>query len=244
LIKALRESSAQKINGLVTLHSNGLAQEFSAIGRKRTLRLASDRRLMGWSFPIFMHPDVDLGWSYRPGVVGWSSQENTVYLRMNRFDFRGPDWLQQPPRDTFRIAVIGDSFVESSNLPDEHSLTRQCQTTAWKAAGIKGAMSQAIRRGPHSARWRASSQSSPQCAREPCLRVPPARLLIRRPMSGSPQRAHRGFRVGPPGLAARDLLGALRFTGYVLTFDIGILGHAIARVARRIILHSAAPLGY
>jgi hypothetical protein len=122
-------------------------------------------------------------------------------------------------------------------------LTRQCQTTAWKAAGIKGAMSQAIRRGPHSARWRASSQSSPQCAREPCLRVPPARLLIRRPMSGSPQRAHRGFRVGPPGLAARDLLGALRFTGYVLTFDIGILGHAIARVARRIILHSAAPLG-
>jgi GDSL-like Lipase/Acylhydrolase len=42
---------------------------------------------------------------------------------MNRFGFRGPDWLQQPPTHTFRIAVIGDSFVESSNLPDEHSLT-------------------------------------------------------------------------------------------------------------------------
>src|SRR5262245_55375230 len=80
-------------------------------------------RLMGWSFPIFMRPDVDLGWSYRPGVVGWSSQENTVYLRWNRFGFRGPDWPQQPPTGTFRIAVIGDSFVESSNLPDEHSLT-------------------------------------------------------------------------------------------------------------------------
>jgi glycosyltransferase involved in cell wall biosynthesis len=40
--------------------------------------------------------------------------------------------------------------------------------------------------------------------------------------------------------AARDLLEALRFTGYVLMFDIGILGHAIARVARRIFLHSAA----
>jgi len=42
---------------------------------------------------------------------------------MNRFGFRGPDWSQHPLTNTFRIAVIGDSFVESSNLPDEHSLT-------------------------------------------------------------------------------------------------------------------------
>jgi hypothetical protein len=81
-------------------------------------------RLMGWSFPIFIQPDVDLGWSHRPGIIGWSSHENTVYLRMNRFGFRGPDWSQQPTADTFRIAVVGDSFVESSNLPDEYSLTR------------------------------------------------------------------------------------------------------------------------
>jgi lysophospholipase L1-like esterase len=80
-------------------------------------------RLLGWSFPVFMHPDVDLGWSYRPGIVGWSSHENTAYLRMNRFGYRGPDWSLRPPADTFRIAVIGDSFVESSNLPDEHALT-------------------------------------------------------------------------------------------------------------------------
>jgi lysophospholipase L1-like esterase len=79
-------------------------------------------RLMGWSFPIFMHPNADLGWSYRPGIAGWSSQENTVYLQMNQFGFRGPDWSQQPAANTFRIAVIGDSFVESSNLPDEHAL--------------------------------------------------------------------------------------------------------------------------
>jgi len=39
---------------------------------------------------------------------------------------------------------------------------------------------------------------------------------------------------------ARDLLEALRFAGYVLTFDVGIFGHAIARVARRIILRPAA----
>jgi lysophospholipase L1-like esterase len=80
-------------------------------------------RVMGWSFPIFMHPDADLGWSYRPGIAGWSSQENTVHLRMNRVGFRGPEWSREPAADTFRIAVLGDSFVESSNLPDEHALT-------------------------------------------------------------------------------------------------------------------------
>src|SRR6476660_1241339 len=84
-------------------------------------------RAMGWSFPIFMYPNVDLGWSHRPGIVGWSSHENIVYLRMNRFGFRGPDWSQRPPTDTFRIAIIGDSFVESSNLPDEHSLTTRIE---------------------------------------------------------------------------------------------------------------------
>ena len=80
-------------------------------------------RLLGWSFPIFMHPDDHLGWSLRPSIAGWSTHENTAYLRINRFGFRGPDWAQQPAANTFRIAVIGDSFVELSNLPDEHSLT-------------------------------------------------------------------------------------------------------------------------
>ena len=81
-------------------------------------------RLMGWSFPIIMQPDLDLGWSHRPGMIGWSSSpENTAYLRMNRFGFRGPDWPQRPAINTFRIAVIGDSFIESSSLPEEHSLT-------------------------------------------------------------------------------------------------------------------------
>jgi lysophospholipase L1-like esterase len=42
---------------------------------------------------------------------------------MNRFGFRGLDWLEQPAPDTFRIAVIGDSFVDSANLPDERALT-------------------------------------------------------------------------------------------------------------------------
>jgi len=35
------------------------------------LLIESALRLMGWSFPVFMHPDVDLGWSHPTGIVGW-----------------------------------------------------------------------------------------------------------------------------------------------------------------------------
>jgi hypothetical protein len=79
-------------------------------------------RLMGWSFPVFMRPDRELGWSFRPGVSGWSSHENTAHMRINRFGFRGGDWPDEPAADSFRIAVIGDSFADSSNLPEDKSL--------------------------------------------------------------------------------------------------------------------------
>src|SRR4051812_9694514 len=82
-------------------------------------------RLLGWSFPIFAQPDPDLGWSFRPRLQGWATHENTAYLRINRQGFRGEDWPQHARG--FRIAVLGDSFVESSNLPDEQALTTLIQ---------------------------------------------------------------------------------------------------------------------
>jgi hypothetical protein len=80
-------------------------------------------RLMHWSFPIFMQPDPVVGWSFRPGVSGWSSHESTAYIAINRFGFRGRDWPEAPPRDAYRVAVIGDSFVDGSNLNEEHIIT-------------------------------------------------------------------------------------------------------------------------
>jgi lysophospholipase L1-like esterase len=80
-------------------------------------------RVLGWSYPLFVQPDANLGWSFRPSLSGWSSHENTAYLRMNRYGFRGPDWTEQPGPNSLRIAVVGDSFVDSSNLADEDALT-------------------------------------------------------------------------------------------------------------------------
>lgn len=80
-------------------------------------------RLLGWSFPLFAQPDRDLGWSFRPGLSGWSTHENTAHVRMNRFGFRGPDWSGLPESQTIRIAMLGDSFLDSSNLADADALT-------------------------------------------------------------------------------------------------------------------------
>src|SRR5262245_63932413 len=84
-------------------------------------------RLLGWTFPIFAQPDLDLGWSFRPRVSGWSNHENTAYVQINRFGFRGENWPEQPASGRFRIAVIGDSFVESSGLPEDLSFTRMIE---------------------------------------------------------------------------------------------------------------------
>jgi lysophospholipase L1-like esterase len=80
-------------------------------------------RIFNWSYPIFMQPDADLGWSFRPGARGWSIHESAAYVRINRFGFRGKDWADEAPRDAYRVAVIGDSFVDSSNLPEDDALT-------------------------------------------------------------------------------------------------------------------------
>jgi lysophospholipase L1-like esterase len=79
-------------------------------------------RILGWTSPVFAQPDSTLGWSFRPSISGWSIHENSAYLSINRFGFRGSDWPKEPAPGKFRVAVIGDSMVESSNLPDDHAL--------------------------------------------------------------------------------------------------------------------------
>jgi lysophospholipase L1-like esterase len=84
-------------------------------------------RLLHWSFPVFVQPDAALGWSFRPGISGWSSHEATAYIAINRFGFRGRDWSERPPRDAYRVAVIGDSFIDGSNLNEERIITTQIE---------------------------------------------------------------------------------------------------------------------
>jgi hypothetical protein len=60
-------------------------------------------------------PDPLLGYRYVPHKRYWFFKENDhpITGRINRYGFRDKDWSMEKPEDTYRIAVLGDSFVEA-----------------------------------------------------------------------------------------------------------------------------------
>jgi lysophospholipase L1-like esterase len=60
-------------------------------------------------------PDSLLGYRFDPGAPYWSVQENDhpITGRINRFGWRDRDWTSAKPAGSYRIAVLGDSFVEA-----------------------------------------------------------------------------------------------------------------------------------
>ena len=73
-------------------------------------------RLSGWSAPIFSEPDSRLGVRLVPNAEGWWREEGNTYLRINSSGFRDRDHQKQKPANTYRIAVLGDSYAEARQV--------------------------------------------------------------------------------------------------------------------------------
>jgi len=60
-------------------------------------------------------PDHILGWRFTPGRKYWSNKENDhpITGRINSYGYRDKEWSLKKPPNTYRIAVLGDSFVEA-----------------------------------------------------------------------------------------------------------------------------------
>ena len=80
----------------------------------RTTHLFGAR--ISWSIP-----DPVLGWRFAPSRDYWFLQENDhpVAWRTNRFGWKDKDWSIDKPLGTFRIAVLGDSYVEALQIESE-----------------------------------------------------------------------------------------------------------------------------
>ena len=78
-------------------------------------------RLVGYSYPEFYVTDVQRGYALRPNMEGWYRKEGEAYVRINSKGLRDREHLKQKPANTFRIAVLGDSFVEALQVPFEES---------------------------------------------------------------------------------------------------------------------------
>jgi hypothetical protein len=58
-------------------------------------------------------PDPIVGWRYTPGYTYWYNKENDhpITGKINSFGWRDKEWSFKKPSNTYRIAVLGDSFV-------------------------------------------------------------------------------------------------------------------------------------
>jgi hypothetical protein len=76
-------------------------------------------RWLGLGRPMFFAYSATRGWKLRAGAEGWQVQEGRAFIRLNRWGYRGGDWTTIKPKNTFRIAVLGDSFVEAQQVAEQ-----------------------------------------------------------------------------------------------------------------------------
>jgi hypothetical protein len=81
--------------------------------------------------------DQDVGYSLRPNAEGWWKREGLTYVKISSQGFRDREHPIAKPPDTLRIAVLGDSFAEALQVPQENAFwsvmeqrVRQCPPAA------------------------------------------------------------------------------------------------------------------
>ena len=73
-------------------------------------------RIAGLSYPQFTRQDLELGEWHIPHAEGWSTEEGGAYIRINSDGMRDREHTIAKPQNTFRIAVIGDSYAEAKSV--------------------------------------------------------------------------------------------------------------------------------
>src|SRR3989338_3146167 len=64
-------------------------------------------------------PDRVIAWRYTPNKKFWyykKENDHPITGRINRYGWKDKDWSLEKKENTFRIAVLGDSFVEALNI--------------------------------------------------------------------------------------------------------------------------------
>jgi len=78
-------------------------------------------RIVGYSYPEFYQLDQTRGYALRPGVEGWYRKEGEAYVRINSDGLRDREHSVTKPADTFRIAVLGDSYPEALSVSEDET---------------------------------------------------------------------------------------------------------------------------
>jgi hypothetical protein len=86
-------------------------------------------RLLRLGKPEFYTYSATRGWKLWAGASGWQTDEGHAFVHINRWGYRGPEWPRAKPAGTLRIAVLGDSFIEAQQVPEQATACDWIQQT-------------------------------------------------------------------------------------------------------------------
>ena len=69
-----------------------------------------------FSYPSLYRLSEVVGVEHLPGTNGWNRKEGEQYIKINRDGMRGSVFAKAKPPNTLRIAVLGDSMTEGSQV--------------------------------------------------------------------------------------------------------------------------------
>jgi hypothetical protein len=76
-------------------------------------------RAAGYTYPVFYEPDASCGYALRPGAEGFYRREGRAYVQINSDGLRDREHEKRKPADTYRLAVVGDSYAEAFQVERE-----------------------------------------------------------------------------------------------------------------------------
>ncbi|MBX3178033.1 MAG: SGNH/GDSL hydrolase family protein [Candidatus Hydrogenedentes bacterium] len=81
--------------------------------------------------PVVHEPDPETGWRLAPNqVAARSTLDYQLVIKTNAEGLRGPDHTPEPEPDVTTIAVLGDSFMEASQVPEEAGFCHALESAA------------------------------------------------------------------------------------------------------------------
>ena len=97
-------------------------------------------RVLDISYPVFHTYDPLRGKRLIPNKEGWFRSEGEAYVRINSAGFRDKEHDVEKKAGIYRIAILGDSYMEARQVALEHTFGRRleeylrtCQTDRFKA---------------------------------------------------------------------------------------------------------------
>jgi hypothetical protein len=86
-------------------------------------------------------PDPQIGWRFKPNFEYWyDSRENDhpIIGRTNNFSWNDKDWLIEKDPGVYRVAILGDSYVEGLQVEQDKHFVALAQADLNHSEGQPG----------------------------------------------------------------------------------------------------------